>query len=134
MSNYQPFPGQPTSPGPGGDPSWASRAGDPPPPADMPYAFAPPAYQRTSGPQGAVPNRMGLAVAATLLFFPLGLYAIYLASQVSGKVLVGDLVGAVAESHKVKTISMIAFAIGGVLWLFFLMSACCALMMSAAYA
>lgn len=131
MSNFQPGGAEPP-PQPRVDPQWASGASPLPPPSDSPYEFTP--YDpRNARRPAATPSRMGLAILATFLFLPLGVYAIYLANQVGSKGAVGDTAGAMEASHKVKTISTIAIVIGGLFWLFVLMSACAAMMTAASY-
>ena len=138
MTNYDNASNNGASTGPRIDPTWAAAATDPPPPPGFgPSGYVPfPNHQSTAHRPTyppAAPNRMGLAIWATVLFMPLGLFALYLANQVTLKTSLGDTTGAIESSHKARMVAMAAFAIGGFLWLMFLMSACSALMMTPYY-
>jgi hypothetical protein len=116
------------------DPDWAAMANEPPPPVGYQFQGAPPRpLMPPPTGSGWAPQRMGLAIAATVLCFPLGLYAVYLASQVPVKTSMGDVAGAFETSNKVKIVSMIAIGIGALFGLMILMAGCSALMTSAAY-
>ena len=114
------------------DPDWAATAHEPPPPVGYHFQGAPPRPLAPPPGSGSAPQRMGLAIAATLLCFPVGLYAVYLASQVPVKTSMGDVAGAFETSNKVKIVSMIAIGIGALFGLMILMAGCSALMTSAA--
>ena len=115
------------------DPDWAAMSNEPPPPVGYQFHGAVPRPPAPPLGSGAAPQRMGLAIAATLLCFPIGLYAVYLASQVPVKTSMGDVAGAFETSNKVKIVSVIAIGIGALFGLMILMAGCSALMTSAAY-
>lgn len=119
--------------GPSIDPSWTTAASELPPPPGYGAAPSPqPQYAQQQYPQArppqpaaVVPTRMGLAIWA-LMAPPIGLFALYLASQVSVKQSAGDLTGAIETAHKAKIVSLVGIAIGGLFWSMYLMSACVA--------
>ena len=71
-----------------------------------------------AGGSATVPNNMVLAIISIFCCWPLAIPAIIFASQVNTKVAAGDLAGAQDASKKAKTFSYIAFGLGA-LWLVF---------------
>lgn len=73
------------------------------------------------------PSHTGIAVLATVLFPPLGIWALWLSGQINTRVAVGDVIGAAAISHKVRTLSVIGIAVGALIVLLLCMGACSAM-------
>lgn len=134
MNNLNPSQNGSEVNGPHMDPSWASAATElPPPPGYEAYPYAPPQFQQQAHPQqptphpptGVVPNRKGLALWA-LMAPPIGLFALYLVSQVTVKQSLGDTSGAIETAHKARIVSLVGIVVGGVFWSMYLMAACAA--------
>jgi hypothetical protein len=76
-------------------------------------------------PVGTVPNHMGMAIGSLVVnllgcCLPIfGIVAVVFASQVNGKLAIGDMAGAQSAANSAKTWSIIGFAVGG---LFFVIS------------
>ena len=76
-----------------------------------PQAYAPP-YGYAHPPQ--VPNYLVQAILVTVFCcLPFGIVSIIYAAQVSGKVALGDMAGAVHASKQAKLFAWISFGIGG---------------------
>jgi Interferon-induced transmembrane protein len=69
-----------------------------------------------------------LVVIATILFFPVGIFAVYMSSQISRRRAMGDSVGAMEASNRARLLGFIAIGLGIVGWLIFLIAACSAVM------
>ncbi|MBO3740148.1 CD225/dispanin family protein [Actinoplanes flavus] len=115
-------------------PDWTTSAYDPPGPyRPQPYPgnYPPPSYPPPSYPpqypghaaaaafHGAPKAPTGLAIAATVLFAPLGIWALVLCGQVNTQVAAGDVVGALAIVNKAKTVSFIGIAVGALITVLF---------------
>jgi hypothetical protein len=92
------------------------------PPYQQQYqpAYQQPPYQapqyRQMAPYGAfprIPNYLGWAIAVLILcFWPTGIAAVVYASQVDGRLAMGDIAGAQESSRKAKMWCWITFGIG----------------------
>lgn len=143
----QPEPGPADAPlydqPPAGWQSPAAAVGYPAPPADAPaspgypgygmvpppapgYPGYPPAPAAGYGQQMNVPTYLAQAILVTLFCcMPFGIVSIVFASQVSSRLSIGDVHGAIAASKKAKMWSWIGFACGGVviaLWILLLVA------------
>jgi hypothetical protein len=102
--------------------TWERSDTPPPPPETSELPPVPPTpaqgiaapYPATPGaPPADVPNYMVWAILVTLLcFLPTGIAAIVYASQVSTKLSVGDVAGAMESSRKAKMWTIISAVIG----------------------
>jgi hypothetical protein len=87
----------------------------PPPPTPAPGTFAGP-----GGIQPAVPNYLWQSIVCTACCcLPFGIPAIIFASQVNGKLAMGDVAGAMEASRKAKMWCWVSFGAGilaGIVW------------------
>lgn len=77
-------------------------------------------YGAPAGPQGGAPevkNFLAFSIISTVLFWPVGLFAIIKSTQVKSNLTVGNYQGAVESSKSAKTLALIATIIGGISWL-----------------
>jgi interferon-induced transmembrane protein len=63
-----------------------------------------------------VPNYLIPAIISAVCCLPLGVVGIIFAAQVNGKVAAGNMAGALDSAKKAKLFSIIAIALGVVLW------------------
>lgn len=115
-----PAPGAPTPGSPYGAPPAGSPYGAPAPgsPYGQPNGGSP--YGAPGGvPNGApeVKNFLAFSIISTVLFWPVGLFAIIKSTQVKSNLNVGNYQGAVESSKSAKTLALIATIIGGLSFL-----------------
>jgi hypothetical protein len=91
------------------------------------YAAYPPPYQQYYQPQGPPPpSHLGWAIAAILLFWPVGIAAIIKSTQVDRYWMTGQYGLAEQASRSARTLGIVSLAVAGALFLlwfvvFFLM-------------
>ena len=69
-----------------------------------------------------------LVVIATIMFFPIGIFGVYMSSQISRRRAMGDSVGAMEASNRARLLGFVAIGVGIVGWLLLLIAACSAVM------
>jgi len=72
------------------------------------------------GTSATVPNYMVPAIISIFCCWPLAIPAIVFATQVNGKVASGDMAGAQESSAKAKKFMKLAFIVGGICWVLFI--------------
>ena len=84
------------------------------------HAAGPPGPHQSALPVGTVPNHMGLAIGSLVVnllgcCLPVfGIIAVVYASQVNGKLQMGDQVGAQAAAESAKLWSIVGLVVGGI--------------------
>jgi hypothetical protein len=104
---------------------WADDAYRGVDPFDSPPVMPNP-YQRQRAADLYNPHLV-LVVIGTIMFFPIGIFGVYMSSQISRKRAMGDSVGAMEASNRARLLGFIAIGVGIVWWLFLLFAGCSAL-------
>jgi hypothetical protein len=114
-SGYPPnhgYPGQPYPPPPYGYAGQAGYPGQPYPPP--PYGYSGYPGQTPGGPPP--PSNLGWAIAALILFWPLGIPALINATRVESQWYRGDAAGAMASSANARRFGVWAIGVSVVLF------------------